>query len=491
MGAPAFGITREAYRRRITDAKRKIRAGEVYQINFTDVVTADVQGAPAALYARLRAAQPVAYGALMNTGYEHLVSLSPELFFRRAGDRLWTRPMKGTVRRGRTVAEDAAHHAWLARDPKSRAENLMIVDLLRNDLSMCCTPGSVRVPALFATEQHPSVIQMTSTVEGRLRTGISYEALFRALFPCGSITGAPKLRAMQHIRRLERQPRGAYCGAIGFVAPDDRAVFSVAIRTLSISEEQGRMGTGSGIVWDSDADDEYDECLLKAHFLEDTVHPTDEPPLALIETMRWADGSVALLEHHLQRMVESAAYWGLTFAEDAFRAVVAEAAPPADAPPHRLRVVCEGRAGASAQLTAVATPHTAPPLGTVGIASTRIDPANPYRYHKTNRRAVYDRALEEARAAGWDEPLLLNSRGQVCEGARTNVFIRRSGALLTPPGHCGLVPGVYRAHVLATHQAAREEVLYPDDIMAADAIYVCNAVRGWQAVTLQDEPVPS
>jgi len=491
IDAPVFGLTRSAYRPRIADAKRKIRAGEVYQINLTDAVSAAVQGAPAALYARLRAAQPVAYGALINTGHEHLVSLSPELFFRRDGNRLWTRPMKGTIRRGRTAAEDVAHHAWLADDAKSRAENLMIVDLLRNDLSMCCTPGSVRVPALFATEQHPSVIQMTSTVEGHLRNGISYEALFRALFPCGSITGAPKLRAMQHIRRLEREPRGAYCGAIGYIAPDDRAVFSVAIRTLSISEGQARMGTGSGIVWDSDADDEYDECLLKARFLEDAVDGADEVPLTLIETMRWADGEVALLERHLQRMAESAAYWGLTFDADAFQAAVAEAAPPADAPPHRLRVVCEARAGQHAYLTATAAPHIAPPLRTVGIASNRIDPENPYRYHKTNRRAVYDRALEEARAAGWDEPLLLNTRGQVCEGARTNVFIRRDGALLTPPTHCGLLPGVYRAHVLATNPTAREAVLYLSDIAAADAVYVCNAVRGWQAVTLQDEPVPS
>lgn len=491
MAPPAFGLTRSAYRRRLADAKRKIRAGEVYQINFTDVVSASVQGTPAALYARLRAAQPVAYGALLNTGYEHLLSLSPELFFRRDGSRLWTRPMKGTIRRGRTATEDAAHHAWLANDAKSRAENLMIVDLLRNDLSMCCTPGSVRVPALFATEQHPSVIQMTSTVEGHLRSGISYEALFRALFPCGSITGAPKLRAMQHIRRLEREPRGAYCGAIGYIAPDDRAVFSVAIRTLSIREGQARMGTGSGIVWDSDADDEYDECLLKARFLEDAVTGANEPPLTLIETMRWADGEVALLERHLRRMAESAAYWGLTCKEDAFQAAVAEAVPPADAPPHRLRVVCEGGAGQHARFTVTATPHTAPPLRTVGIASNRIDPENPYRYHKTNRRAVYDRALEEARAAGWDEPLLLNTRGQVCEGARTNVFIRRGGALLTPPTHCGLLPGVYRAHVLAANPTAREAVLYPGDIAAADAVYVCNAVRGWQAVTLQDAPVPS
>jgi len=491
MAPPAFGLTRSAYRRRLADAKRKIRAGEVYQINFTDVVSASVQGTPAALYARLRAAQPVAYGALLNTGYEHLLSLSPELFFRRDGSRLWTRPMKGTIRRGRTATEDAAHHAWLANDAKSRAENLMIVDLLRNDLSMCCTPGSVRVPALFATEQHPSVIQMTSTVEGHLRSGISYEALFRALFPCGSITGAPKLRAMQHIRRLEREPRGAYCGAIGYLAPDDRAVFSVAIRTLSIREGQARMGTGSGIVWDSDADDEYDECLLKARFLEDAVDSAYEAPLTLIETMRWADGEVALLERHQRRMAESAAYWGMTCKEDAFQAAVAEAVPPADAPPHRLRVVCEGRAGQHARFTVTATPHTAPPLRTVGIASNRIDPENPYRYHKTNRRAVYDRALEEARAAGWDEPLLLNTRGQVCEGARTNVFIRRGGALLTPPTHCGLLPGVYRAHVLAANPAAREAVLYPGDIAAADAVYVCNAVRGWQPVTLQDEPVPS
>lgn len=267
IGALRFGTGREDYRQHVARVKAAIRAGEVYQINYTAPVRFRAGGDPLALYRRLRARQPVPYGAFLNVGNEtHVLSASPELFLRRDGERVWTRPMKGTVRRGATPAEDRRLRRWLAADEKSRAENLMIVDLLRNDLSVCCRPGSVRVPCLFEVEPYETVAQMTSTVEGRLKPGLGYGDLFRALFPCGSVTGAPKLRAMQHIRRLERQPRGVYCGTIGFAGPRE-AVFNVAIRTVELQRGAGQMGIGSGLVWDSDADAEYDECVLKAQFL--------------------------------------------------------------------------------------------------------------------------------------------------------------------------------------------------------------------------------
>ena len=263
-----FDIARTAYREAIAEVKAAIRAGDVYQVNFTAPLRFRLAGDPLALYRRMRRRQPVPYGAFLNLGDDRRVlSCSPELFFRRDGRRAWTRPMKGTVRRGDTPAEDRRLRRWLAADEKSRAENLMIVDLLRNDLSVCCEPGSVQVPELFSVEAYDTVSQMTSAVEGRLKENAAgLSELFRALFPCGSVTGAPKLRAMRRIRRLEQGPRGVYCGAVGFAGPEE-AVFNVAIRTVELKGGQGRMGIGSGVVWDSEADAEYEECLLKAHFL--------------------------------------------------------------------------------------------------------------------------------------------------------------------------------------------------------------------------------
>jgi len=294
------------------------------------------------------------------------------------------------------------------------------------------------------------------------------------------------LRAMQHIQQLERRPRGIYCGTIGYAAPDDRAVFSVAIRTLSLNEGRATMGTGSGVVWDSDADAEYDECLLKAQFLQEATEQAHEAPLTLIETMRWTEGSIPLLERHLHRLADSAAYWGMEVDMDACRGVIRDALPSLDALPHRVRLTLTSHGHLRLRITVEELSDAV--FQTVGFASVRIDPSNAHRYHKTNRRGVYDEALKEAAEAGVDEPLLLNTRGQVCEGARSNLFIRRGDALVTPPVHCGLLPGVYRAHVLDTHPDAREAVLYPEDVYTADALFVCNAVRGWQEVTLQPTP---
>ncbi len=476
-----FGISRERYLEKIARVKELIREGEVYQINFTDRITADVEGPVLSLYARLRQAQPVAYGALLQTDTSTILSFSPELFFRREGRRVWTRPMKGTIRRGRTVEEDDELARMLREDAKSQAENLMIVDLLRNDLSVCCEPGSVRVPELFSIERYRSVTQLTSTVEGRLKRSSSYNALFRALFPCGSVTGAPKLRAMEHIASLEEEPRGVYCGAIGYISPEDRAVFSVAIRTLSLKDGRATMGTGSGIVWDSNADEEYDECLLKAEFLKGAGDVETHEPLQLIETMRCEDGEIALLDRHIARMNESAAYFNIPFREQDLRDLIYEEMPSGSTEPHLMRVVL----AEDGALNLTVRPLPGDAFRTVCIVNERINPDEVFRYHKTNRRGVYRRALEQANARGCDEPILLNTRGEVCEGARTNVFVKHDGTLFTPPISSGLLPGVYRSHVLETKSNVREKVLHPEDLRTADALYVCNALRGWQAVTLK------
>ena len=262
-----FDRSRTAYRAAIRRIHDHIRAGNVYQINYTAPLRFRWQGDPRVLYRHGRRRQRVPYGAYVHRGTDRVLSWSPELFFHQSGRRIVTRPMKGTIRRGHTPDEDRRLRDALASDPKNRAENLMIVDLLRNDLSRCCTPGSVRVPHLFTTEPYETVTQMTSTVEGTLRADVGLADVLHALFPCGSITGAPKHRAMQIIEDLEPTPRGVYCGAIGYAGPTD-ATFNVAIRTARLPPDgTGTMGVGSGIVWDSTADDEYDECQLKGQFL--------------------------------------------------------------------------------------------------------------------------------------------------------------------------------------------------------------------------------
>lgn len=476
-----LSLTRAAYRDKIGAIKQHIREGDVYQINFTDLLRFGFDGSPVALFRALRGRQRVAFGGYLDTGAERVLCLSPELFFRREGDRLTARPMKGTAPRGRTLAEDEAHRRWLAHDEKNRAENLMIVDLLRNDLSRCCVPGSVQVPALFSTEIYETLIQMTSTVEGRLREGMGLHALFRALFPCGSVTGAPKIRAMQLIQALEAGPRGIYCGALGYAAPGGEATFNVAIRTLVLRAGHGTMGLGSGIVWDSDADAEYDECLLKARFLQEALAAPAEA-FALIETMRAEAGQIALLDLHAARLAESAQYFAIPFDEAAFRTILHEklATLPPDA--HKIRLTLD-RDGVF-EVTAALLQEDGPPWSRACLAATPVHSGDVSLYHKTTRRAVYECALAEARAAGFDEAILTNERGEVTEGTHSNVFVEQDGAWRTPPVTSGLLDGVFRRHLLATLPHAAEAVLTPEDLFAADAVYLCNAVRGVHRVEL-------
>ena len=475
-----------------TDALRAVRRhigeGNVYQINYTAPLRFRVDGDPRGLYRRLRARQRVPYGAYLNLGKRQVLSLSPELFLRREGDRVITRPMKGTIRRGRTLDEDRALREELAADPKNRAENLMIVDLLRNDLSVCCRPGSVTVPSLYETEPYQSVTQMTSTVEGQLQEDAGLADLLRALFPCGSVTGAPKRRAMRIIRGLERAPRGVYCGAIGMAGPDGTAVFNVPIRTAVVEGDAGTMGIGSGVVWDSDPADEYEECALKGAFLttprsaqSSTAPPDDD--LKLIETMR-ADGArIALLDRHVERLSQSAAYFSFPFDEARFRRRVRRAVSDADGP-RKVRATLD-RWG---HIVVTASPVEAPPDAPwqVGVAEARIDATDPLFYHKTTHRHVYEQTLARARRAGFDEALLLNEAGEVTEGCYTNVFVRQGASLLTPPVESGLLGGVYREYVLDTEPAAKEQVLTLDDLRTAEQVYCCNGVRGWCEAVLHE-----
>jgi para-aminobenzoate synthetase/4-amino-4-deoxychorismate lyase len=469
-----------------------IRAGDVYQLNFTVPMRVHLKGSSAALYQRLRSRQPAPYCAFLHAQPDHrILSFSPELFFRVDHDtvtrRITTRPMKGTAPRGRTNREDRDLAEWLSNDPKNRSENVMIVDLLRNDLGRLCNYGSVRAENLFSIERYPTLLQMTSTVTGELRRGVGFQEIFRALFPCGSITGAPKVRAMQRIAEIEKQPRGVYTGAIGFFSRE-RSVFNVAIRTLVLKGEHGTMGIGSGVVIDSDAAGEFRECLLKAEFLTRAANPPTDT-LSLIETLLW-NGEFSLVELHLDRLEDSAHYFGFPCDRtEARAALLAHAATHAGQSPRKVRLLLDRDGGLqieSEMLSEIVAKGDAKPAH-ICIAHQRTDPDDPMYFHKTTHRPLYTAALKAAVEAGFDDVLFLNLRDEVTEGAINNIFVKKDGLLFTPSVECGLLPGVHRRHLLETKPSVIERVLYLEDLRNADAIYLSNAVRGLRRATIDWE----
>jgi para-aminobenzoate synthetase / 4-amino-4-deoxychorismate lyase len=479
--------TREEYTSAFGKVEDYIAAGDVYQINLTLKYRFAFEGNPVALYAALRRKQRVAYGALIGAPDFSVLSLSPELFFRREAKHMSTRPMKGTAPRGRTPREDARLKTWLAMDEKQRAENLMIVDLLRNDLGRVAKIGSVEVTDLFTVETYRSVHQMTSGISAELRSDMGLKDMLRALFPCGSVTGAPKVRAMEIIRELEADPRGVYTGAIGHIAPSGDAQFNVAIRTVVLAADSGEMGIGSGIVADSKADSEFEECLLKAQFL---TRP--DAPFALIETIRYQRSTgFHLLERHLARLQSSAGYFGYPFSREAVLAALEAEAAHVEAPVAMLRLLL----AEDGTITVTSTPIELPTKGTVWrfvISDQRLDEKDPFFYHKTTRRQFYDREMERQKAlTGCDEVVFLNKKGELTEGTRTNLFIEIDGRLFTPALTCGLLPGTLREELLDLPRAAASEaVLTPQDLLTADRIYLGNSVRGLVRAELLD-PVRS
>ncbi len=467
-------LAAEVYRDRIDRIRQYIAAGDIYQANYTPKLRQRWPWGADTLFERAVANQPVAYAALLNTGPTRIISASPELFFRKHADGILVRPMKGTACRGRDVREDARIAAWLANDQKNRAENVMIVDLLRNDLGRICRPGTIRTSELFRVERYPDLFQMISTVHGQLMPGTSWYEIFRSLFPCGSITGAPKIRAMQIIRELEAIPRGIGCGVIGFIAPGGEAAFSVAIRTMALRGEELEMRVGSGITYDSDAGAEYAECLLKAAFLT-----RDTREFELIETLRW-DGEYLLLDLHLDRLQESAAYFDFKMDRDAVRDELLRYAESLEQGTwHRVRALA-ARNGASSITSERIDPNSAD--AAIVLYPEKTQSADLFLRHKTTRRGLYDTALKQVRAAGFDDALFLNEHGEVTECAAHNVVIEKSGRLLTPALDCGLLPGVYRSHLMKDERRVEEAVLTFEDVLASDRVLICNSVQGMRRV---------
>lgn len=466
IGGLLPGIDEKAYAAAVDRIKSLIFAGDCYQVNFTFPLDFAWFGSPLALYKRLREQQPVRYGGFVGDARQGLVSLSPELFVERHGERLVTRPMKGTAPRSVPASQ-------LRNSEKDCAENLMIVDLLRNDLGRVADNGSVVVDRLFDIEDYPTLWQMVSEISACVG-GRSFGEILRALFPCGSITGAPKIRAMQIAAELENKARGIYTGALGWLAPDGDFRLNVAIRTLELGVDgHGKLGLGSGIVADSQPAAEWQECLLKSRFLRDC-----DPGLLLIETLRRENGQYPRLAGHLERLRRSAAWLG--FACDEARVLALLAAQPASGT-WRVRLTLAKDGQIDVQSFALAAEPGGPRHAV--LAGRVIESGYVLRRHKTTDRVLYDEALK-----GLDgdpqcfDVVFLNERGEVAEGARSNVFVERDGVLLTPPLASGTLPGVLRAELLADGRA-REAVLWPADL--AGGFWLGNALRGLVRVALR------
>jgi para-aminobenzoate synthetase/4-amino-4-deoxychorismate lyase len=450
----------------VAGIREAIAAGAVYQVNFTLRLRGRLEGDPLSLYRRLRRAQGGGDTGFLRVDGRALVSASPELFLLRRGDRITSRPMKGTARRGRWPEEDEEARARLAGSEKDRAENVMIADLVRNDLGRVATAGSVEAAPLLEVERFRTVWQLTSTVSALARPGTGLADLFAATFPCGSVTGAPKVAATRLIATLERSPRGFYCGAVGAVRPGGDCCFNVAIRTVEVDLATGDAvyGTGGGITWDSEPAAEWDEAVAKAHVLD--VDP-DLP--SLLETLRLEGGRVPLLEGHLRRLAGSARYHAIPVDVAAARALVLREEGDA-----RLRLLLSP----DGMLTLERFPLPGPAAEPVPVAFSRepVDRHDPALFHKTTRRAPYERRRAE-RPELFDV-VLLNTDGEVTETTIANLVAELDGERVTPPLDAGLLPGVFRAGLLARGEV-REHPIRAADLGGARRLWLVNALRGW------------
>lgn len=481
IGEPRPRVCAQWHQNEVARIQSLIGAGDIYQANLTFPCDLPYAGHPVALFACLFAPAPPPHAALVHRGKGRWwLSLSPELFFDAHDGQLTVRPMKGTAPRGMNSADDRLLAAELGRDAKNRAENLMITDLLRNDLSRVAKPGSVRVPRLWEVETYPTVHQMTSTIVAELAVSHDVLDVLRALFPCGSVTGAPKIRATEIIAEAERRPRGIYCGSIGWLAPGARdACFNVAIRTIDISGGRATLGLGSGIVADSDAGDEWRECLLKSRFL----HPAR--PRTLIETMRREpDGQINWRVHHLERMAHSAARFDIPFDSMAAGQMLDSLPRPAGA--QRVRLLLAASGAVAVQLSPAPDERSSP----LRVAfHRRAIPADDWRLrHKSSDRDFHDHAR---RASGCDEIIWVDEAGFVTEGSFTNLFIHENGTHLTPPLQRGLLPGILRMAMLAEGRATECDISLASAhaALAEGRLFLGNALRGLMPATLADEPV--
>jgi para-aminobenzoate synthetase/4-amino-4-deoxychorismate lyase len=493
-----LNLEREEYLEAIYRIKSYIETGDTYQVNYTLKLLFDFSGAVAAFYSSLRRNQSVSYSGLIKNGETTILTFSPELFFRKKGYQIDVRPMKGTKHRGRTISEDMEFVDFLHHDIKNRSENVMIVDLLRNDLGRLSRMGGVSVQSLFDVETYETLHQMTSSIRGEVDRSLTLEEMFKALFPCGSVTGAPKIRTMEIIRELEVEDRGVYTGAIGFLSPDGEAVFNVPIRTVVLQGNEGEMGIGSGIVWDSDPLGEWEECKLKGRFLT-----MPAPEFKLIETILWRpESGYWLLDLHLERIAESADYFSYPLELERVRAALHELTTDFEmstsVKSHRVRLTLS-KAGMfeikHSELHENFSPVLEPErimqhksgdnLPKVIFSKKNTDSSSVYLFHKTTLRKRYnEERAEYVGKKGYYEVLFVNGKGEVTEGSYSNIFLQKKGKFFTPPVSCGLLPGVLRRYLLQQYPGlVAEKTFRRRDLEQAEAVYVGNSVRGLVRVT--------
>jgi para-aminobenzoate synthetase / 4-amino-4-deoxychorismate lyase len=469
-------VTPLAYTGAIRQIKNRIRRGETYQVNFTFRLRGRIRRNPWDFFRELASSHSPPYGAFLSTGPWAICSFSPELFFSLDGTELVCRPMKGTASRGLTWDQDQRQAGQLQACPKNRAENVMIVDMVRNDLGRIARTGSVAVSDLFTIEKYPTLLQMTSTV--RARTNASWSGIVRALFPAASITGAPKARTTRIIASLEHSPRDIYTGCIGFLAPGRRAQFNVAIRTVLVEQATGRAeyGVGGGITWDSAPAAELEEAFTKARLL---LEPW--PHFKLLETLLWTrPAGFHLLALHLERLARSANYFSFNFSRRAALQALRQAVRRAPRETAKVRLLLE-RDGVTTCTAAPLGPASPAKPRRLRLAESPVNSSDPFLYHKTTHRRVYEQAL--ASAPGYDEVILWNEKGELTEGCTANLVLEMGGRRYTPPVECGLLAGTCRAWMLQKGELT-ERVLTVRDLGKANRIYLINSVRGVQEASL-------
>lgn len=465
-------VDRETYNLAIDRIREYIASGRTYQVNYTLRLQADFDANPWEFFLHLAQSQNK-YAAYVDAGRFAICSASPELFFRLEGDTITCRPMKGTVQRGRTTAEDETRAAWLKDSEKNRAENVMIVDMIRNDLGRIARIGSVQVPELFCLERYPTLWQMTSTV--RAQTKASLREIFGALFPCASITGAPKVSTVRIIHELETTPRRIYTGTIGYISPGRKAIFNVAIRTVLVDREErmAEYGVGGGIVWDSTSADEYAEALLKARLLTET-----SPDFSIFETLLWtAEEGYYLKEKHVERLLDSAAYFGFTASAASIWETL-ERIASSFRQPQRVRCLLDRDGNVRTESAPLSLEER---VLQARLADTPVDSQDVFLFHKTTYRQIYAQA--RASFPDCDDVLLYNESGELTEFTIGNLVVELDGELLTPPIESGLLPGVFRAHLLETGQVA-ERIIPLHRLKECTKLFRVNSVRKWETVII-------
>lgn len=470
-----LNFTEENYQSTLTSIKDAIRNGNTYQVNYTARLHADFEGDDLRFYHSLKAKQQTYYSAYLNTGRFRILSVSPELFFHVKNEKITTRPMKGTAKRGRFLAEDQINKTNLFNSEKERAENVMIVDLLRNDIGRIAKPGTVMVPRLFEIETYPTVHQMTSSITADLQEGTKIFDWFRALFPCGSITGAPKISTMEYISDLESSPRDVYCGAIGVITPDREAIFNVPIRTVVIDKEKNKAtyGVGSGITWDSTAEGEYLELYTKARLLTEK-----HKHFQLLESILLENGKYPLLKYHLQRLQQSSEYFQYPYSEDKLMDKLNFFAQKHPKGSYKIRLTVDQKGKTSLECTEV---FKIEETISCKLAQTPIDSVDPFLFHKTTHREVYEKHYQKEVFA----VLLWNEKEEITEFTIGNVVFERNGEFYTPPIECGLLPGTFRQKLLE-EGIIKEKVIKKNDLHHFEQIWFINSVRGWLKVNLDN-----